>query len=171
MGQITAFQESKPFISRFLKLRVHHLSYFLINLWQSYGNPSKIEIKFNMENYVDTPSSKSPKAVMFDDLTLEKINEKVHVTRTNEFVFQKTRNENTQATICSHSIFDSAFKQLDENIIKILDINKVIKQLKKSKKAGVEIDKHHYKSLLKGYEKEKSEAKRNIRNVIISLYS
>ncbi len=167
---------NKP--SKFLTLRVHHLSYYIIYLHFLNGNPFNITIDFMMDNFVDTPNTKEAGKMIHDSkLSISKINNngvysidarKINILRYNS----KTDVSDMTNLNISMSTFESIFKTLEENIDLVLATDKEMKKYKKFKKANKKvIDKYVYRSQIKSYEKIKSEARKEIRKTLVKLYS
>jgi hypothetical protein len=181
--------QQKEYKRKFLTLRVHHLSFYEIELEYKYGKPANIGIRFVMENHHDTPSPENNKPIVKHNCTLlyqksikHDANFQIFYNRSNEFIISNT-GINDYHVVCNNphedvEKFDELFTQLEFNIDHILALNKDIKEYKEHRRSDRKHDKFSfpvkkgfYKSKLKQLEAERSEAKKELRNILIKLYS
>jgi hypothetical protein len=174
---------------KFLTLRVHHLSLYEIELEYQYKKPRSICIKFVIENHHDTPSPKNNKphvmhssTILYDKFINHDASIKVHYTRSNEFNISST-GINDYHVVCINpheevEKFDELFTQLEFNIDQILALNRDIKEYKEHRRSDRKHDKHtfpvkkeFYKKQLKQLEHQRSEVKKELRAILVKLYS
>jgi FtsZ-binding cell division protein ZapB len=173
---------------KFLTLRVHHLSLYEIELeyFSSKKEPYSIDINFVMENHHDVPSPSNniPTAIHSSKLHLGK-----HLDDNMQIIIKKikintlTINERKEFVhlICPSidvKSFDDLFTQFEFCIDQILALNKDIKEYKEHRRSDRKHDKHtfpvkkeFYKKQLKQLEHQRSEVKKELRAILVKLYS
>ena len=129
----------------YLKLRVHHLSFYDIKLGYKEGKPSSLVIDLHLINYLSTPQT--------DSSRLESTNTKVYSPSSSEHIFLPL------------------FNTFERNISTILRVNKDIKKLRRGKKRNmIMMGREVYKKKLKELEAEKSQNKKEIKRLLVELF-
>jgi hypothetical protein len=174
---------SKAVKDLYYKLKVHHLSYFLISLFKINDKPFGIQIEYVMENYLDTPTQKVaavstyPLAKHISLINMAKIENHdpayIRTIKINTLTIGGNC-ETNQTRSCNKDIdsFDTSYATLAFNVRRILNLNKRYEEHKKvAKTARNRIDsKSTFKQQKKSIDKEKSECKKNIRDLMLEIY-
>jgi hypothetical protein len=175
---------------KFLTLRVHHLSYYEIELeyFSSKKEPYSIDINFVMENHHDIPSPENnkPQVLHCSRIHLSKflgndMNIKLNSSLTHSIKIRNVTDISTSIRLPKITTiydFDDLFTQLEFNIDQILALNKDIKEYKEHRRSDRKHDKHtfpvkkeFYKKQLKQLEHQRSEVKKELRAILVKLYS
>ena len=129
----------------YLNIKVHHLSYYNIDLsYSKHGLPKQLEIKLVMTNYISTPNTENSTIQIFK----------------NKFYSQDV---NT-------SQFYDLFPSFEKRIKSLLELDSNLKILRKFKKKNHAISREEYKARLKEMEKERSQVKSEIKKLLAELF-
>ena len=161
----------------YFKLKVHHLSHFLISLFKLNDLPFSMQIEYVMENYLDTPKediqTTRAKHVSLINMTRIKDNN-VRIIKCNTFTIGNNPDVN-QTNSCTNDIdsFDTNYAILAFNVRRILNLNRQYEDCKRTaKSARNRIQaRQDFKAQKRAIEKDKSECKRNIRDVMLEIYN
>ena len=147
---------------KFLKLKLHHLSYYLINLYDD----GHMAVEFVMYNYNDTSNNKQFKVstVSKVDITPSKL------VYSNTFSTEPRVVTSSYDEPCTQECYTNLRQKLEENIDQILDCNKSLKSLKGIKRKMSYEQKQSIKREKKELENTKSIYKSNLKTVLKELF-
>lgn len=152
----------EPLLHKYLKLKIHHLSYYLVQL---YGQ--SMVITFVMENFADTSDNKRSKVTSTCRLTIDNQKKKYE-----HCLHIKGKPATTFTEPCSEIWFNELYNKVANNIDGILATNKNLEELKESKKRSKKSyeQKLMFKREKKRLEGEKSVYRDRLKTILKELF-
>ena len=150
-------------LHKYLKLKIHHLSWYYIQLFDSL-----MVITFVMENFADTSNSKRTKVRSTCRLTIDKYT-KIY----DNCLHIKGKQGNTVSEKCTPVWFNELYHKIANHFDAILIANKSLEELKQSKKKKPPMNyeqKQMYKREKKRLEADKSACKDRLKTILKELF-
>ena len=164
-------KEEQNLDKKFLKLKIHHLSHYIIDLYSRGNIPVSLNIKFIMENFQSTSNSKRDKVVTIRQIVMTATSMTVKDT----IRMGADKKAMSMTTDVSQGYFQSIFLELSTNIDGILNVNRRLEDLKKQKKKWVKPMTYElkatYKKDKKILENARSVYKDNLKQVLEGLFN